>query len=222
MFGSLKTATLEDFSRHVAELKDKGFGGFITYLQAPPQFATSPAFAHLLKEAERHKLLMGSNNCGMWPAGGPWISLGHHPWATVSSTMDLEGGKRFHGKLPEPALPADYDGQFRRQLQKRAPSFQEWVRLGIVDTVAVLRLPAARTAAAVGAKGDGQQPVPTSAGTVRRQLEYDLDTDLDVTRRPGSAPQFALGALRFRRTARGRGALGGWPWRDFGALGRRR
>ncbi len=125
-------STPEDYTRHIEQLRDKGFGGFTCYGWNPPDLAGKPILPHLLKEAERCGLRMGFNNTGSWPAGGYWISKTNLPWATVSSTLDIEGGHAFHGKLPKPPLPKDGD-----------PKVVEWLRQNGVVTIAVqaFRLP---------------------------------------------------------------------------------
>ena len=141
MFGAARNASLEDFPRHVAELKDKGFGGFVTYLGVPPTFAASPRFPLILKEAERHELVMGANNCGLLAGRRRLGFLGAPALGDGQQHTGRRGGRLFHGKLPEPALPADLDRAFQWQLRIKSPNFQEWVRVGVVATVAACAYP---------------------------------------------------------------------------------
>ncbi len=121
--------TAADYTRHFDQLKTKGFGGFIGYFGTPPALAKNPLLPHILKEAERDNLVMCANNTGAWPAGGSWVSWQHQPWATVSSVLDIEGGRRFAGKLPQPPLAGDLESGLAGKLQKFPDglSAREWV-----------------------------------------------------------------------------------------------
>ena len=120
-----------DLTRHVSQIKEKGFGGFIIY-GGEPGTVSRKYLPQLLQECESRGLVMGANNCGSWPSGGSWVSKTNRPWMTVYSTLDVEGGKTFNGKLPEPPLPTEGDAKF-----------QEWLKKEGVATIAVqaFRLP---------------------------------------------------------------------------------
>ena len=144
VWGNNKGATPEDYTRQIEQLKDKGFGAFILYGWAPAKFADNPVFQHLLKEAERNQMFFGANNTVAWPAGGPHISWQNLPWATVSSVLDIEGGKPFRGKLPEPPLPDDLVSSFKRVFAGKFPgnaAAADWVQSNAVVTVAVQAFP---------------------------------------------------------------------------------
>ncbi len=101
--------TPEDITLHLEELKAKGVGGVLLIdLAGMPKakFLSEPwrvLFRHAVKEAGRLGLKMASNVCVGWPSGGEWTSPENSAWMTVSSTLTLEGGQAFQGKLPEPA-----------------------------------------------------------------------------------------------------------------------
>ena len=128
--------TFADYTRHIKQLKDKGFGGFILYAGSPPGFAKEPRFAHVLKETERCGLEMGANITAAWPSGGNWISSENLPWATVSNTLDVRGGSAFKGRLPQPVLPEGLEDV----LKNRAKSPGK-LKNDAVVTVAVLAYP---------------------------------------------------------------------------------
>jgi hypothetical protein len=126
MWRSSGLLTPEDTSRHIAEIKDKGFGGFVVYGGEPGSVARK-LLPQLLDGCERKGLVMGANNCGSWPSGGAHVSCTNRPWMTVFSVLDVEGGKAFSGKLPEPPLPAEGDSKFKA-----------WLKTNGVATIAVL------------------------------------------------------------------------------------
>lgn len=131
MWRSSGMLTPEDTTRHVNRIKEKGFGGFIVYGGEPGSVARK-LLPQLLQECENKGLVMGANICGGWPSGGSWVSRQNRPWMTVFSTFDVEGGKPFQGKLPEPPLPTEGDEKF-----------MIWLRQEGVATIAVqaFRLP---------------------------------------------------------------------------------
>ena len=100
MWRSSGMLTPEDTTRHINQIKEKGFGGFVVYGGEPGSVARK-LLPQLLQECESKGLVMGANICGAWPSGGSWVSRQNRPWMTVFSTFDVEGGKPFHGKLPE-------------------------------------------------------------------------------------------------------------------------
>lgn len=102
------TIKSEDITLHLEELKAKGVGGILLIdLAGMPnaKFLSEPwrvLFRHTVKEAGRLGLKMASNVCVGWPSGGDWTTPENSAWMSVNSTMTLEGGQSFHGKLPEP------------------------------------------------------------------------------------------------------------------------
>lgn len=118
MWRNQSSLTAEDLSRHIAQLKDKGFGGFIVYGGNPNKVAKM-LLPQMLQECEKHGLIMGANNCESWPSGGTWMSRENKPWMTISSTYDIDGGKPFSGTLPQPLLSDEGDEQFTSWLAKQ-------------------------------------------------------------------------------------------------------
>ncbi len=104
-----ETIKPDDITLHLEELKAKGVGGFVLIdLAGMPRakFLSEPwriLFRHTVKEAGRLGLKMASNVCVGWPSGGEWTTPENSAWMTVNSTLILEGGKAFQGKLPEPS-----------------------------------------------------------------------------------------------------------------------
>ena len=107
MWRSGKHLTSEDYIHHIEELNDKGFGGIMMFCGHPRNLATDPIFQKILEKAEQKSMLVGSNNCGSWPAGGPWMSKDNLAWTTISSSLDIDEGMSFSGKLSKPSLPRD-------------------------------------------------------------------------------------------------------------------
>ena len=128
--------TFADYTRHIEQLKDKGFGGFILYAGSPPGFAKEPRFSHVLKETERCGMEMGANITTAWPAGGAWITSNNLPWATVSSSLDVQGGSAFKGNLPKPVLPEGLNDVLKNRAKSPGKSQND-----AVVTVAVLAYP---------------------------------------------------------------------------------
>ena len=128
--------TFADYTRHIEDLKAKGFGGFLYYAGSPSGFAKEPRFAHVLKETERCGMELGANITAAWPAGGGWVSSDHLPWATVSSTLDVQGGSVFKGKLPKPVLPEGLEAVLKNRAKSPGKLAND-----VVVTVAVLAYP---------------------------------------------------------------------------------
>lgn len=95
-----QTTNTGDITAHLEALKEKGIGGFVLYGGDPAALSGQPRFQHWMNEADRLGLVMGANNCASWPAGGGWVTPELRPWIALGSTMDVDGGKPFAGKLP--------------------------------------------------------------------------------------------------------------------------
>lgn len=60
-------------------------------------------FDHALREAKRFGIELAAHNCpGQSSSGGPWIRPEDSMKILVSSEMEIRGGERFCGKLPQP------------------------------------------------------------------------------------------------------------------------
>ncbi len=98
-------------TQDLESLKRVGFGGVVLYEQvfsdAPdalkslsPEFMARVRFA--AAECARLHLTLEVNTCSGYVAGGPWITPALGMQRLVSSELQIEGGQKFSGVLPQP------------------------------------------------------------------------------------------------------------------------
>ena len=98
-------------TQDLESLKRVGFGGVVIYEQvfadAPdalkslsPEFMARVRFA--AAECARLHLTLEVNTCSGYVAGGPWITPALGMQRLVSSELQIEGGQKFSGVLPQP------------------------------------------------------------------------------------------------------------------------
>ncbi len=64
---------------------------------------------HATKEADRLDMRLAMNACDGWAlAGGPWITPEMSMQEVVTTSLNIDGGKPFTGKLAQPAARSDY------------------------------------------------------------------------------------------------------------------
>ena len=98
-------------------LKRVGFGGVVIYEQvfadAPDALKSlSPEWLARVKfaaaECARLGMTLEVNACSGYVAGGPWITPALGMQRLVSSELQVDGGRKFSGVLPQPPTKLDY------------------------------------------------------------------------------------------------------------------
>ncbi len=113
-----ESATTEHGITHDLEaLKRVGFGGVVIYEQVfgdgpdalkslSPEWMERVRFA--AAECARLGMTLEVNACSGYVAGGPWITPALGMQRLVSSEMQVDGGRKFSGVLPQPPTKLDY------------------------------------------------------------------------------------------------------------------
>ena len=116
-FWGESVTTDHGITQDLEALKRVGFGGVVIYEQvfadAPdalkslsPEFMTRVRFA--AAECARLHMTLEVNTCSGYVAGGPWITPALGMQRLVSSEMQVEGGQKFSGLLPQPPTKLDF------------------------------------------------------------------------------------------------------------------